>query len=117
MMCDEMMCDEMINKSKNDKSKNNELKNNEKSENENQIVVKVKTVVKTITQFAGWYMFIHTLFWGLEQIKYTWCHKGYIQSLIFSPTPMCIMLSETTNLITRTQITSLGTLFSFLQHR
>ena len=113
-----MMCDEL----KNNELKNNELKNNEKTNNEfhrneNQIVVKVKTVAKTIMQFAGWYMFIHTLFWGLEQIKYTWCHKGYIQSLIFSPTPMCIMLSETTNLITRTQITSLGTLFSFLQHR
>lgn len=95
----------------------NENPMNENPMNEKTINEKIKTIVKTILQFVGWYMFIHTIFWSLEQIKYTWCHKGFIQSLIFSPSPMCVMLSETTNLMTRTQITSMGQLLSLFSFR
>lgn len=78
----------------------------------------IKEKIKTILQFGCWYLFIHTCYWGLEQFKYKWCvshgFSGYIHSLIFSQSHMCIALGETTKILSNHQLTSFGTICSFI---
>ena len=78
----------------------------------------VKPTLSVCTQFILWYMFVHTIYWGLEQVRYSWCVShgiaGYFHSLITSQSMMCTILTESSRVMSNTQFSNLTMLTSFI---
>jgi hypothetical protein len=72
----------------------------------------------SLTQFALWYLLSHTIYWGIEQMRYSWCVgcglQGYIHSLMFSQSIFCKILTETSKFVANQQLNNIMTLTSFI---
>lgn len=78
----------------------------------------INPLIVTCTQFGLWYLFIHTIYWGLEQLRYKWCVShglsGYLYSLLVSQSLVCTALTETTKALSNTQISNITMFTTFI---
>lgn len=78
----------------------------------------ISPIVVTSFQFGLWYLFIHSLYWGLEQVRYNWCVShgisGFLHSLLVSQSLFCGLLTETSKALSNTQINNLTLISSFI---
>lgn len=81
-------------------------------------VSKIEPVVSTILQFCMWYMLFHTIYWSIEQLRFTWCvpcgFTGYMQSLVTSQSLVCRLLTTTSKTMSDHQLSTITMLSSFI---
>lgn len=79
---------------------------------------KVEPTLRTVLQFAMWYLLFHTLYWITEQLRFTWCVpcglSGYIHTLIVSQSLVCRLLTSISKHMSDQQISSITLLTSFV---
>lgn len=79
---------------------------------------KVKPVVSTVSQFLLWYIMYHTIYWSIEQLRFSWCVPcgiaGYVQSLIVSQSLLCRLLTNISQAMADQQLNTITMLSSFI---
>lgn len=79
---------------------------------------KIEPVFSTLIQFVLWYLGFHTLYWSVEQLRFTWCVPcgltGYLHSLVASQSLVCRFLTSASKTMADQQLSTITMLSSFI---